>query len=250
MMLMIDKMLIFCYNNKIPLQSNPSRPKEGDPVVVIDIFRIIAPYLLAILSLYFVVSCVRLILVIKSGRFTEASDKALRIVALLYGIGVSAKFAELGPEFLRWYVGDIGFPVAFMMLLTSIAAKNHDELVANKYSSDLECWQSARHLANVRIVTTIVMFGVSVAYEVFAGFIVARIESAGVQNPGIGSFDWLDVVMYAFGSLVAVVILLLQRKRISLVETYLRSIPEQKQEQPPKQARRKYKKRRVKRGVR
>lgn len=182
-----------------------------------------------------------------------AIDNIIVLVAYCYGLGVSLKLASIGPEFARYYLADIGFPVMlvlFMSVLSSYVRRYDD-----KSTEDLRI-RSARLHDVARLWLVPVAFTVSLGYELFSGLVHARADG---PVPYIGNFDWLDVVMYAIGSLVLAGLLLW---KLSLYKLYFRVVERYEQDQaerrrakqangssPSPQPRKRYKKK-IKRGVR
>lgn len=185
---------------------------------------------------------------IRRNRRVDALHHGVRLVSDLYMLGVVSKFGEIGPDFLRWHVGDIGFPVTLMLLFTLFA----DPLGKDWFhkSTDIQKVNTLISYTNMRMTFLGVALAISIAYEVFAGQLVNSLNGHGLVAVGIGNFDWIDVAAYVLGASVAFVLLVFYRKYIREYGDYLQHQAAVKKAQAPKPAPRKYKKRPIKRGVR
>lgn len=139
-------------------------------------------YAIMALATFFVASAIWS--VIKHRTEYSALKAALACVAALYPLGLGAKVAGFGSEFLRWHVADIGFPVIIGYgVLLHLATNRHG------YT-----WRIAQKLMVVALM-------MCYAYEVAAGQLVTRFAQ---HNQLIGSFDWVDIAAYTIGALAAI----------------------------------------------
>ncbi len=133
------------------------------------------------------------------------------ILMMLYPLGNALKFGLVGPVWLRWHLGDIGFPVAIAYVAWKLLVSKHMPIDAKLKS---EQWRQAIRRANAWIVVLVVAIGVSFAYEIMTGFIVGILKRNDPTRPlNIGEFDWVDIACYTAGGLLAIGILVLWRRR-------------------------------------
>ncbi|HET9412375.1 MAG TPA: hypothetical protein VFO38_06090 [Candidatus Saccharimonadales bacterium] len=132
----------------------------------------------------------------------EWLERLFWVTISLYGLGTGLKFAQVGPEWVRWHMGDIGFPL--------FAAVIFSRGVAARFSWDrsmpkLERAERAVQYGGVWRRGALIGFVVSVGYEVLAGAIIFKLKQ---ENPdskeelGVGGFDWWDIAHYGLGALI------------------------------------------------
>jgi len=181
-----------------------------------------------------------------------AIEQSIELLAWLYGIGVALKLSGWGLDFGRYHLSDIGFPV---MLITLAALFLEHRQRYDDRSTEPKRMQSDMNYAKNRLKLVPAALGLSVAYEVFAGYVNRTTE---VPVPYIGDFDWIDIAMYVLGSAAAALLLVWKLKlyrryfdsarELEEAEQYMRHLQKvQRAANPPV---RKYRKKRVKRGVR
>lgn len=207
---------------------------------------IVATAILPLVGIAFLWTLGALCLDLRKKHYSMAIDRMIELLTSLYFIGVALKISGLGPDFGRYHLADIGFPVVLIAaagLFLEYWRRYEDR------STQLKDLQSDMKYAKNRLKLVPVAFGLSVVYELFAAYL-HRTSPTPVLN--VGDFDWIDIAMYAFGS--AAVALLLAWK-VKLHRDYfdaLRELEEaERQKQAPKAASKsRKKKRRVKKGVR
>lgn len=110
---------------------------------------------------------------------------AIYIITALYPLGLGSKMALVGPDFLRWHIADIGFPV--MVGLVFLRSRGYNPNVT---------WRTIQQRIGFGLV-------LSYGYEIAAGRMVASLEGEK-EIPYIGGFDWVDIVAYTIGAVLAI----------------------------------------------
>ena len=115
---------------------------------------------------------------------------------LLYPLGNAYKVAAVGPEFMRFHLGDIGFPPAVALFLFVV----YSLLVGREVSTDASGPTIELLMADNRrkMACAVTAFVLSLGYEWVSGSLADQLSDS--TNPGIGHFDWIDVACYALGS--------------------------------------------------
>lgn len=120
----------------------------------------------------------------------------------LYPMGVGFKSAAIGPEFLRFHLSDIGFPV-----FVGYTMYHHFRLGFEKNNPQLghdalaDMAQKLRHRKVALAVGLIVSYG----YEVFTGFLYGL--RPDMEPWLVGDFDWWDIVNYTLGAALCYLLL-------------------------------------------
>ena len=122
-------------------------------------------------------------------------DTYLDMISLLYMIGLGCKFAAIGPEFFRYHLTDIGFPVAIGLLLFSLYERG---LVYNDYFRGLDQFHKALMIMRHKRTFVLIALGLSYAYEI--GVELMYQSRPGVTPSMVGRFDWQDMLMYTLGA--------------------------------------------------
>lgn len=113
----------------------------------------------------------------------------------MYGIGVLCKVLVIGPEFLRWYIADIGFPIAVGWCLAEISSVLSHRKVAAMSRREYTDWV----LFNRQFM--VVYAGIlSIGYEFLTGFLYARSD---LEVSRVGNTDPIDMLMYVVGAATA-----------------------------------------------
>lgn len=195
----------------------------------------------------------KLYLQLRKGHYSLAIEQSIELLALLYPIGVVLKLSGWGLDFGRYYLADIGFPVA-LVAMAAIFIKRRQWY--EDHSTEQKRAQSYMNYAKNRLKLVPVALGISVAYEMFAGYVN---RTTTVPVPYIGDFDWIDIAMYVLGSIAVALLLVWKLKlyrayfnsarRLEEAEQYARSVQQALRAAAPQPVR-KYHKKRVKRGVR
>lgn len=127
----------------------------------------------------------------------------VKIIAALYPTGVLLKFSGFGPDWLRFYLADFGFPVFVAMTLSALLGPrlihfSDEKTLAVRYEN---IFLDIRFKERMLLVAVVL----SIAYEAIAGFIhwVNDSRAEQVDMQGVGTFDVIDVVMYVLGAAVA-----------------------------------------------
>lgn len=116
-------------------------------------------------------------------------------VALLYPVGMGFKLLQVGPEFARFHLTDIGFPVMLGMglafIVTYVALRNPS---LGKYD---------RYRVNhrFRMPALLVALLLSYGYEAMVGYVYR--SNPGISVSMVGNFDWADMAMYTLGAAIA-----------------------------------------------
>jgi hypothetical protein len=115
----------------------------------------------------------------------------------LYPLGVGCKISLTGPEFVRYHLSDIGFPVFLGYVFyghfrAGYEKRNNAQLDALPVHEDMAI--ALRH----RRGTLIVALVASYLYEIGTGLLYRTHPAVKVQL--VGSFDWWDVAYYTLGA--------------------------------------------------
>ena len=146
-----------------------------------------------------------------------------------YPIGLGFKITSLGPDFVRFHLGDIGFPLFAGLITTQFATAGYMRGV-KKYGEPADVSERVR--ARVSLMKFGLTFGLilSYGYEAGVGYLYSRTD---VQAQYVGRFDFIDIAMYTLGAVGGFTILHLQSRIISLVasststpETHRTQVPE------------------------
>jgi len=121
----------------------------------------------------------------------------------LWPTGLLAKILVLGPEFLRWYVADIGFVLVLPALAILEQAVPPRSSYANEPLSAIYR-RTLDKLGLTRTVVKVAFIGV-VCYELLMGLIYWRYPDINVQD--VGSTDPIDILMYTIGLIVGLKLL-------------------------------------------
>lgn len=158
-------------------------------------------------------------------------EAAAMTVGMLYLIGMGAKLTLIGPDFVRFYVGDIGFPVMTGYVLGHLASSwtvwrhIHDEHAAN----------DARFKR--QMVTLGIALVLSYGYELLVGWAYTSIS--GTETALVGSFDPIDMLMYTIGAGAAALCYIFSWKESrKQIDEYLAAVAEARLKQAAEQAHR------------
>ncbi len=174
---------------------------------------------------------------LRSGLYNAYHDLVCAI-GYCYGAGLFLKFSGFGPDWLRWWLGDFGFPVALALIFMSRVEAKYTK---NETSLSYAEWIIDRIMyIKTALRMLVVTYLLSVGYEVMCGVINMIGERNGVTltDFGIGGFDPVDVLMYSLGAGLAAFIWLkslklLQRERVYVTEREAQ-LEKQKREQRAK----------------
>ena len=127
-------------------------------------------------------------------------ETAALVVTVLYPLGFWLKLTVLGPAFLRWHLGDVGFPAFIGMWMLSYHAQ-HFGFKEHAYTQFNAARQDYRWL-DMKRRCVVIAVGLSYAYELFIGWVFRTFPEA--RDAGhVGDFDWIDVAAYTIGGAVA-----------------------------------------------
>lgn len=129
-----------------------------------------------------------------------------------YPIGLGFKLIGIGPDFVRFHLADIGFPLFAGWITTQFMEMGYMRS-AKKYGESAD----SGHLLQTRV--SLMKFGLiagllfSYAYESGIGYLYSRTD---VQAQYVGRFDIIDMVMYTLGAGAGFVMLRLQSRMLSV----------------------------------
>lgn len=124
------------------------------------------------------------------------------LIAMIYPIGVGFKIVQVGPEFVRFYVADIGFPVFFGLAYGEYIAYQATRDKAGQPVLDRYSKSRITHRAKTRAM--VIALAISYGYEILTGYIYRSNPDVSVSL--VGNFDWVDMLMYTLGAGSALVI--------------------------------------------
>ena len=168
------------------------------------------------------------------GGFGDRMQAFYMMGASLYPVGVGCKFAILGPEFMRFHLSDIGFPLMLGYSLFLHRKRGVTKVVGSKKFYSLgETLVVLRHRKN----SLLIALGLSYAYETIVGLMYWSRKDLSVQL--IGTFDPLDMVMYTVGAMLGLGLLAFWRREVLFaVAANIAAIEAQRQANPPATPRR------------
>ncbi len=185
---------------------------------VLPVIGVVGFYAIVPIIIWETIVFIRLIKKYGIHEFNETGSQAIRLIALLYALGATAKFGHIGPELLRFYVADIGFPVFIgLIFIKMILGSANERLTVKAVTETME-------LRKKSIYVFAGAFVICVGYEVSAGFLVSEFTKRGLVSYGVGAFDWFDVLAYAVGATFAILVLLWQIKIGKIYAFVLREI--------------------------
>lgn len=151
------------------------------------------------------IACIAVALFSALSMFILRSDKinfyerSLFLLATSYPIGVACKVLTLGPEFFRYYLADLGFPIAvsvFLLIPLELGLSQRNfQFINGSHRIRIEMLFSARRFALA------IALLLSYSYELTIGVLYNL--NPDVQGQVIGNFDWLDMLMYTIGAALA-----------------------------------------------
>lgn len=167
-------------------------------------FEEFAPYRTPFIIAFVAMILWNLFYVVRATFAWRAHDKfaaafyAYNAVALLWPTSLIAKVLIVGPDFFRWYAGDIGFvlmaPAMFKLRLSvPPRRKDADEPLSAVYTRAVDNLMMTKYMV---FTMTVIITG----YEVLMG--VLYWSHPEVEPIGVGSFDPIDVVMYLLGAFI------------------------------------------------
>lgn len=204
-----------------------------------------------VIGLGFLWMLTKVFLRFRKRHYAEVIEQSITLLTWIYAIGVILKMSGLGPEFGRYYLADIGFPVVLIYVASLFL---ESRLKYEDRSTEDKLLRSDMQYAKNRLKLVPVALGIAICYELLAGYIN---RSAEAPVPYIGDFDWIDVLMYIVGSAATAGLLLWKlslyraffnsAQRLEDAKQHARTIAAQLPS--PQQSRKRYKKK-VRRGVR
>lgn|GEM_PF-5200275 len=123
----------------------------------------------------------------------------LNLGAIVYPIGVFLKFGLVGPDWVRFHMSDLAFPIAVATFILQFA------WVSAGRSDSVSVVVRSRRL----MIAAAIGLAFSVAIECFEGYAVVHLYR---YNQGIGAFDWIDIACYVAGTLYVVGVALYWRR--------------------------------------
>lgn len=158
---------------------------------------------IAIVSAWFMLSnLARAIVSLRRSRYIWL-ENIFWVTLWLYGVGAGLKFAGLGPDWVRWHMSDIGFPLfAAMVFSGKVAAQFHWD---QSSMSSLECAERAVRFGGVWRRGVVMGLIASFAYEVLAGttiYVLKKRDPDSKEELGVGGFDLWDIAHYSLGALI------------------------------------------------
>ncbi len=143
-------------------------------------------------------------------RYSDRMESLLLVLMALYPIGVGFKSAVIGPEFVRFHLSDIGFPVFIGYTLyhhfRSGFTKNNPDIGKDALADTA---QALRH----RKGTLAVALVLSYLYEVSTGWLYSL--RPDLEPWLVGTFDWWDIVNYTLGATLAYTVMQLWSRKVA-----------------------------------
>lgn len=172
---------------------------------------------------------------------TRKRSNRLRVLFLLllclYPLGNGFKFLIIGPDFIRFHLSDVGFPVFLAWTMSSRLDIRLRQSHNSSYSS-AEITLTRALMTRYLPIALLLSYG----YEIFVRFAHANSDGRLADSP-IGSFDWWDILAYTVGFGLAFVITYMRRAAALTMnaeyQEYLERLREYEASMPPKQRKRK-----------
>jgi hypothetical protein len=143
-------------------------------------------------------------------RFGRRIDHLTMVLLALYPMGVGFKASVTGPEFLRWHLSDIGFPVFVGFVLyqhfRSGFEKDNPDIGKDMLADTA---QRLRHRKALLVIGLVVSY----TYETFTGMLY-RLKP-NMKAELVGKFDWWDIVNYTFGAALCYSLLVIWQIAVS-----------------------------------
>jgi hypothetical protein len=135
----------------------------------------------------------------------ERYDGWFTVVGLLWGIGLGCKVAGIGPDVLRFWLADMGFPLLVSWALWEVVRGRRYKEVRRTATTEAQALAMFRRKIVSRQHTLIVAVLLSYCYELVSGLMAKMVNDA--QPPGsnkvpVGEFDWFDMAAYTLGGLI------------------------------------------------
>ncbi len=144
--------------------------------------------------------------------FGRRIDRLTMVLLALYPMGVGFKASVTGPEFLRWHLSDIGFPVFVGFVLyqhfRSGFEKNNPDLGKDVLADTA---QALRHRKALLVIGLLISY----AYETFTGMLYRLRPDMKAEL--VGKFDWWDIVNYTLGAALCYGLLVIWQIAVSRV---------------------------------
>lgn len=117
--------------------------------------------------------------------------------ASLCAIGGGLKFLELGPEWVRFHISDLGFPFAVAYL---VCARREGSFWVDA-KSRVDSAKATLEVGRWWRLGMVLALGLSITYEIVSGLVVAELRSRGIGPvAGVGGFDVVDIVCSTVGA--------------------------------------------------
>lgn len=138
----------------------------------------------------------------------------LYFLACTYAFGASAKILGIGPELLRFYVADFAFPAVLVIFLSvpSMLWSSNGQGKTIRHDSSVNVITANIRFANHRMLAAAAAFCICLTYEIVSHLNINHSTDQAstyeqIIGSAVGGFDWIDVLMYALGALVVVIVL-------------------------------------------
>jgi hypothetical protein len=148
------------------------------------------------------------------------SEALYMVVMAAWPIGLAAKATETGPEIFRYWLADIGFPLAIGWALWDVYWRLTRSR-RNDYRPDfgggyVGSIRKEMYMLSGRSYALVIGLVLSMLYEFILGGMAAKVNEGlpPGQRSVVGEFDWLDVLMYICGLLCGLGLLLGRRWRV------------------------------------
>jgi hypothetical protein len=92
----------------------------------------------------------------------------------LYIVGVACKFGLVGPDWLRFHLSDVGFPLVIALLLWGMYKKKYSGM---SMSTMTERFKLELQIIHVYMMYAVTGFVISVLYEVVTGIMVTALAA-------------------------------------------------------------------------
>lgn len=140
----------------------------------------------------------------------ERYPGAFMAIGLMYLVGLGCKVAGLGPEILRSWLSDLGFPMILSALLWDLFRGHQYKRAVKETVSRVRKLELFRIKVIGRRRALYVAVAVSYLYEIVSGSIAKAVNDA--QPPGgdkaiVGEFDWYDIGAYTLGGMIGLLII-------------------------------------------
>lgn len=137
-------------------------------------------------------------------------DGLFTAIGLLWGVGLGCKVAGIGPDVLRYWLADIGFPLALSWILWELVSRRRYDAARKAADTEVQALAVFRRKIVGRRHALIAAVLLSYCYELVSGMLAKVVNDSlppGSAKVVVGEFDWLDIAAYTLGGVIGLLII-------------------------------------------